>query len=69
MTTTTLDDVRPARSAAAQESADRPSACEPPVRTELVATWSGDGRPTATWSVQARPTLALQRRLITGLVG
>ena len=67
MTTTTLDDVRPARSAA-QESADRPSACAP-VRTELVATWSGDGRPTATWSVQARPTLALQRRLITGLVG
>jgi len=69
MTTTSLDDVRPARSAAAQESADRPSACEPPVRTELVATWSGGGRPTATWSVQARPTLALQRRLITGLVG
>ena len=66
MTTTTLDDVRPARSAT-QESADRPSA--PSVRTELVATWSAGGRPTATWSVQARPTLALQRRLITGLVG
>jgi hypothetical protein len=68
MTTTTLNDVRPAGSAL-QETALRPSACESTVATELVATWSAEARPTATWSVQARPTLALQRRLIAGLVG
>ena len=68
MTTTTLNDVRPTGSAL-QETALRPSACDSPAATELVATWSADARPTATWSVQARPTLALQRRLIAGLVG
>jgi hypothetical protein len=68
MNTTTLNDVRPTGSAP-QETALRPSACEPPVPTELVATWSAEARPTATWSVQARPTLALQRRLIAGLAG
>jgi hypothetical protein len=68
MTNTTLDDVRPARERP-QEAALRPSACEPPVRSELVATWSAEVRPSATWSVQARPSAALQRRLIAGLVG
>jgi hypothetical protein len=65
MTTTTPDDVR----SAPEETVLRPTTCEPPVRIELVATWSTEARPTAAWSVQARPTLAMQRRLITGLVG
>jgi len=66
--TTTLDNVRRDESAA-QEAVLRPGVCEPPARTELVATWSAEARPSATWSVQARPTSALQRRLISGLVG
>lgn len=61
MTTMTLDDVRPA--ATAPEEADEL------LRTELVATWCAETRPTATWSAQARPTAALQRRLIAGMVG
>jgi hypothetical protein len=58
MTTTTLNDVRRTGNAP-QETALRRGDCEPPAPIELVATCS----------VQARPTLALQRRLIAGLVG
>jgi hypothetical protein len=68
MTTTTLDSVPPAGSGA-QEAATRPDVYEPPVGSEPVATWSAGTRTNAAWSVQARPTLALQRRLIAGLVG
>ena len=41
MTTTTPDDVR----SAPEETVLRPTTCEPPVRIELVATWSTEARP------------------------
>jgi hypothetical protein len=40
-----------------------------PGHSRPVASWSAGARPVATCSVHARPTLALQRKLISRLVG